>query len=79
MHDPVLSTPEDQPAPEASWGSRLLSWVGAVLVVVIVLVLFMHVFAPPIGRDEPQPPGHPGVACIACHIVTASTGRDGTP
>lgn len=55
-------------------GSRVLRWLGAIVLVLLVLVLFMHVFAPPIASDEAPPAGHLDSACIACHFVTAASG-----
>ena len=57
-------------------GARVLSWVAAVIILVIVLLAFMHVFAPAIGRDEEPPPGHWRSSCIACHLVTTGAGAD---
>lgn len=60
---------EQQPVGRST-GARFLSWLAAVIVLVIVLLAFMHVFAPAIGREEEPPPGHWQSSCIACHLVT---------
>jgi len=65
-------------ADDRSLASRVLSWLAAVVVLAIVLLAFMHVFAPAIGRDEEPPPGHWQTSCIACHLVTTTT-ENGTP
>lgn len=67
MTDPTIT--EDDSA-RASTRQRALGWLGASALLVVVLVLFMHVFAPPITSDEAPPSGHPQSACIACHMVT---------
>ena len=71
MTDPT--TTEDDESAHVSPGSRALGWLGAVALLLIISVLFMHVFAPTIARDESSPPGHPRAACIACHMVTGPT------
>lgn len=63
---------------DRSAGSRILSWLAAFIILVVVLLAFMHVFAPAIGRDEEPPPGHWQTTCIACHLVT-SAAENGTP
>lgn len=65
-------------ADDRSAGSRILSWLAAFIILVVVLLAFMHVFAPAIGRDEEPPPGHWQTTCIACHLVT-SAAENGTP
>lgn len=55
-------------------GSRVLRWLGVIALVLVVLVLFMHVFAPPIASGEAPPPGHLQSSCVACHFVTGSAG-----
>lgn len=57
-------------------GARALSWLVAVIILVIVSLAFMHVFAPAIDRDEEPPPGHWQSSCIACHLVTTGAGAD---
>lgn len=59
---------------DVSPGSRALRWLGAIVLVLVVLVLFMHVFAPSIASDEAPPAGHLRSACIACHFVTGPAG-----
>lgn len=71
MNDPAASAREDETA-YGSPGSRTLGWFAALIAVLIVLVLFMHVFAPPIAADDAPPPAHPQSLCIGCHIVTGS-------
>lgn len=69
----------EQHAEEAgirSVGARAGSWLLAIALLALVLFAFVHVFAPVIGPDDQSPPGHPQSACIACHIVTSSTGTD---
>ena len=75
MSEPVPQ-PADQETTERASGSRVTAWLGVTLLVVIVLVLSMHVFAPAIGPDEEPPPGHPRSVCIACHLVTGSAGTE---
>ncbi len=75
MSEPV-SQSADQETTEHASGSRVAAWLGATLLVVVVLVLAMHIFAPAIGSDEEPPPGHPQSACIACHLVTGSVGTE---
>ena len=59
-----------------SIGARIVSWIVALVLLTFVLLAFMHVFAPAIGRDEESPPGHWQSACIACHLVTTEAGAD---
>ncbi|MDO8846996.1 MAG: hypothetical protein Q7W51_01220 [Coriobacteriia bacterium] len=72
----TVPQPGDQETTERVSGSRVTAWLGAALLVVVVLVVFMHIFAPAIGSDEEPPPGHPQSACIACHLVTGSAGTE---
>lgn len=71
-------TTEDQAGQtgDRSLGSRIVSWLVALIILAVVLVAFMHVLAPAIGRDEVPPPGHWQSTCIACHLVTANTESD---
>lgn len=66
---------EQQPVGR-SVGARVLSWLAAVIVLAIVLLAFMHVFAPAIGREEEPPSGHWQSSCIACHLVTSGSGAE---
>lgn len=59
-----------------SAGARAGGWLLAIALLALVLLAFMHVFAPAIGADAEAPPGHPQSVCVACHIVTSSTGTD---
>lgn len=61
---------------DRSIGSRIVSWLVAFVILAVVVVAFMHVFAPAIGADETPPPGHWQSSCIACHLVTANAGSD---
>jgi hypothetical protein len=70
--DPIITEDADS-APTAP-GSRALAWLGAGALLLLVFVLFMHVFAPTIAPDEAPPSGHPQSACIACHMVSGSAG-----
>ena len=75
MSEPVPQ-PADRETSVRAAGSRAIAWLGVILLVVIVLVLFIHVFAPAIGPDEEPPPGHPQSVCVACHLVTGSAGTE---
>ena len=79
MSDPVPSAQEDVKRAPRSLGSRLLGGLGAVFALALVLVLLMHVFSPPISRDTARPSGHPGSACIVCHVVTAPSDTEVRP
>ncbi|MGB4440958.1 MAG: hypothetical protein WBJ62_01885 [Coriobacteriia bacterium] len=68
MVDPTIA--EDHDGAQVSPGSRTLGWLGAVALLLVVLALFMHVFAPPIASDARSPESHPQSGCIACHVVT---------
>lgn len=66
---------EDDDGTQVSPGSRALGWLAAVALLLVVLVLFIHVFAPSIASDAESPAGHPQSACVACHMVTGPTER----
>jgi hypothetical protein len=77
MSDPA--TIEEDESTQVSPGSRVLAWLGGTALLLVVFVLFMHVFAPTIASDEASPEGHPRLACIACHIVTGPSEGAETP
>lgn len=72
----VLTGESEQTAEGRSMGRRVGGWLGALAVLVLVLLAFLHVFAPVIASDEEPPPGHPRAACIACHLVTSAAEVD---
>ena len=74
MTDPAIT--QEAEDTQASPRSRALAWASGVAALAIVLVLFMHVFAPTIASDDAPPADHPQSACIACHMVTAADGNE---
>lgn len=48
---------------------RIASWLAAVAVVALLVVLAVHVMISPITPDQPAPTGHFGEPCWSCHFI----------
>ncbi len=75
MADPAAPVSGDDESASGTPGSRVFGWLVALLATAIALVLFMHVYAPPIAPDDVAPEVHPQSLCVGCHIVMDSKGR----
>lgn len=52
--------------------ARVLIWIGAIVVLVLLAWAALHVFITPVHPEQLPPSGHPSSACWACHFVTTS-------